>query len=389
MTSVVATRQPTRQPRPRVDRCEYLASRGLTGIQPLKAIVGRAKKNGWDWINRIKLHGAVMNDHSVSLTYLVDTVGECLLDLQDEEGNTALHHGCIWGRNSCVVYLLSKGAALDLLNKKGESVLEMAETRQKKLLNTVDDVASAKGDLTKADIEKMIVEGQDLIRILEGSMVQGLGYREFAKRNSGHHLVAKHSPWAVTASMRLDLCLLRSLVLKDRAFLTDFVDKAPDDKAVEGDEAGKKPLAEEKAPAAGVPQVSIEEALKQGNLTEKCYSRSMRYLQVTTVTDLREIRKDMIAQLDLSAKERRQLWLFIKDKQQHVGSTAGDEKKPKGGKKHLSRKEKKDQERLKNEMIRKEKELKLHRKRQHESFAVLFHKEMPNLPTGKILNFLF
>ena len=70
MTSVVATRQPTRQPRPRVDRCEYLASRGLTGIQPLKAIVGRAKKNGWDWINRIKLHGAVMNDHSVSLTYL-------------------------------------------------------------------------------------------------------------------------------------------------------------------------------------------------------------------------------------------------------------------------------------------------------------------------------
>ena len=114
----------------------------------------------------------------------------------------------------------------------------------------------------------------------------------------------------------------------------------------------------------------------------------MRYLQVTTVNDLREITKDMVAQLDLSAKERRQLWLFIKEKQQQVGSTAGEEHLEGRKKKHLSRREKKEQERIKEEALRKKELLRLRKKQQHESIAFAFNKEMPNLAFDKILRFL-
>ena len=41
----------------------------------------------------------------------------------DHEANTALHHAVIWGRVSCVVWLLSRGADLSVENGDGDLVI--------------------------------------------------------------------------------------------------------------------------------------------------------------------------------------------------------------------------------------------------------------------------
>ena len=102
------------------EHCDYLASRGASGLGALKAVVARARRDD-GWAARIPCHGAVQNGHVDVLRYLLDDVGVTSASLAalDKAGNTALHHAVIWGRPSCAALLLARGADACARNAPG------------------------------------------------------------------------------------------------------------------------------------------------------------------------------------------------------------------------------------------------------------------------------
>jgi ankyrin repeat protein len=44
----------------------------------------------------------------------------------DHEGNTALHHAAARGDNEMILYLVSKGADVTVVNREGKTVADMA-----------------------------------------------------------------------------------------------------------------------------------------------------------------------------------------------------------------------------------------------------------------------
>ena len=337
------------------EKCAYLASRGLSGIKPLQGRVRRAKAKGEEWVTQIQLHGAVMNGHEKStLPFLLASVGSCLLDLRDEIGNTALMRGIIWGKNSCVVYLLSKGARTDILNAAGQSALELARLRQKKLITTRENPETSRGDnLSAADFKNMVDEAADLVSILQ-ACEQGEGesspedarkrYNAWALQNASHPLVVAHSPWAIACDNRMNLCVLRALLISGRAVKKTEVEILEEERAYARLQAERESVAAVTAAAQTEEKIStLETSLaKAGLLEDRCYARSLRILGVSVVQELLTVNKEMIAQLDLTAKERRTLWIFIGGWQDKLGALkTSDVEQRSEKKKPLSRQEKK------------------------------------------------
>ena len=92
-------------------KCYYLASKGQAGFGP-EAIIQYGKRQSASWLSKVQLHGACMNNHvDTTVPYLIEQLG-ANIDNIDEDGNTPLHTAIIWGRNSVVVYLLSRGASI-------------------------------------------------------------------------------------------------------------------------------------------------------------------------------------------------------------------------------------------------------------------------------------
>jgi uncharacterized protein len=60
-----------------------------------------------------------------AVRYLVEEVG---LDVnaRDHEGNTALHHAAARGDNEMILYLVSKGADVQAVNREGQTTADMA-----------------------------------------------------------------------------------------------------------------------------------------------------------------------------------------------------------------------------------------------------------------------
>ena len=60
-----------------------------------------------------------------AVKYLID---ELHMDVnqRDDEGNTALHNAAARGDNAMVLYLVSKGADVKAVNRKGQTTVDMA-----------------------------------------------------------------------------------------------------------------------------------------------------------------------------------------------------------------------------------------------------------------------
>jgi hypothetical protein len=206
-----------------LDRVDYLGSRGLSGLGALKNYLGRHKrraakakdpKKELEWFTLAPLHGACMNGHvGTTLPYIYETMNASLNTL-NKEGNTPLHQSVIWGRNACVVWLLEKGCDITVLNKVGDNALEMAIKRQAKL----NDPELQSKRLSQLDRDKLLREGVDLINILKG-VSEAPDYQYWAKHNPRHALVIEYSPWSKLMDNRVQLMLLRELVLAHRAVM--------------------------------------------------------------------------------------------------------------------------------------------------------------------------
>jgi hypothetical protein len=202
--------------------------------------------------------------------------------------------------------------------------------------------------------------------------------------------VKKHSYWAYRGQQRLNLCLLvRHLVLSNRARLKtkeeiDILSKKM--MAINIDtvvETNKTTIPQKK-------QKSIPEILNEYKLYDKCFARSLRLLEVFELNDLRPVDKSMIVQLDLSSKERRQLWNMIKEEKERlpaIKNDDGDDKKK--VKKKLSRKEKK----LIQEEERKQQEKQILKDKQAaayiNSLKILSNPDLPLLAVNVILRFIY
>jgi ankyrin repeat protein len=60
-----------------------------------------------------------------AVKYLVDEL-QMDVNLRDDEGNTALHNAAARGDNEMVLYLVSKGADVKAVNRKGQTTVDMA-----------------------------------------------------------------------------------------------------------------------------------------------------------------------------------------------------------------------------------------------------------------------
>jgi ankyrin repeat protein len=60
-----------------------------------------------------------------AVKYLVE---ELHLDVNatDQDGNTALHHAAARGDNEMILYLVSKGASVQAVNREGKTTVDMA-----------------------------------------------------------------------------------------------------------------------------------------------------------------------------------------------------------------------------------------------------------------------
>ena len=64
------------------------------------------------------LHVAAQGDSPAAIVYLLHTQNQDV-DQIDKEGLTALHHAARYGCELSIIYLVSYGAALDLVNCHG------------------------------------------------------------------------------------------------------------------------------------------------------------------------------------------------------------------------------------------------------------------------------
>ena len=312
-----------------LDRVDYLGSRGLSGVGALKKYISRhRKRKTTEWFKLCHLHGACMNGCVDSTLPIIYEQMGASLDTTNEHGNTPLHHSVIWGRRRCIVYLLNKGCDTSIKNNDGDTAYEMSIKRQAKL----NDPKLQSRKLSVLDREALLVEGLDLIAILEG--VDKLGsYHEFAKHNPSHELVGEFSPWSVHMNNRVQLTLLRNLVIGERA--TQLTEEELQKKRQNQLDAIETLRLQEVAEALAIkngtesktPQFpSLEEAMKKDGVFD--YMIGLSAMSITTYEGLATVTREMMSRNgNLDAKERRSCWLWIKKQQEECLGGLDEEKK--------------------------------------------------------------
>jgi ankyrin repeat protein len=91
-----------------------------------------------DYVSRTNgfnaLHHAAGNGNIDFLKILFLYKRDLKLDMQNKQGNTALHLACIKGHLNVVVFLVVAGAGLHTLNKKGLNALDLAILNNQKVI---------------------------------------------------------------------------------------------------------------------------------------------------------------------------------------------------------------------------------------------------------------
>uniref|UniRef100_A0A7S2SRH5 Uncharacterized protein n=1 Tax=Rhizochromulina marina TaxID=1034831 RepID=A0A7S2SRH5_9STRA len=286
-----------------IDGASYIASRGLESFNQLKTWIHLAE--GQPWIKHIQVQGAVANNHSVVVKYLLDEVGVDINCLDSRNGCTPLHYACIWGRPGLAVLLLSRGADMSITTPKDETALRIAVARLEKLKRVRDSYDN---------IEEMRREGQMLVDILQG--VTGEGYAAWARRQINNHFVQKHSPRLISAAQRLELVVMRALVHTGRAAVLTCEEQT---------------ARELERLRAARPVKSLDEAMQDAGLANKTMQRQVKkLLEVQTVEELVVVTREDVAELDeLSSAERRTLWQFISAQKAEFDAVSAGQESPK------------------------------------------------------------
>jgi ankyrin repeat protein len=94
---------------------------GGPGVTPLQAAAGVGYGEGFAANSHHNAPGGWM----LAVRYLVEELGADV-NTRDHEGNTALHHAAARGDNDMILYLVSKGADVEAVNRAGETTVDMA-----------------------------------------------------------------------------------------------------------------------------------------------------------------------------------------------------------------------------------------------------------------------
>ncbi len=94
---------------------------GGPDIPPLLAASGE----GYGWSFTANHHRYAPTGMLAAVRYLVEVL-HADVNARDAEGNTALHNAASRGDNAMVLYLVSKGADVKAVNRKGQTVADMA-----------------------------------------------------------------------------------------------------------------------------------------------------------------------------------------------------------------------------------------------------------------------
>jgi uncharacterized protein len=95
--------------------------RGGPAITPLQAAAGAGYGEGFAGNSHRFAPGGML----AAVKYLVEEL-HADVNAQDHEGNTALHHAAARGDNAMILYLVSKGADVTIVDREGKTTADMA-----------------------------------------------------------------------------------------------------------------------------------------------------------------------------------------------------------------------------------------------------------------------
>lgn len=94
---------------------------GGPAVTPLQAASGVGYGEGF----AANSHRNAPSGWQPAVTYLVEEIGVDV-NARDHEGNTALHHAAARGDNDMILYLVSKGADPKIVNREGQTTVDLA-----------------------------------------------------------------------------------------------------------------------------------------------------------------------------------------------------------------------------------------------------------------------
>ena len=316
--------------RRQLENADWLGSRGLDGLDKLRALVQLTEANDGGmghplvalprgWYRAIPLHGAVMNNHvATTLPFLVEDLGVGLESPEKKAGNRPAHTAVIWGHNDVVAYLLARGARHDAENSEGMTLAPMARRRQALLVGGTQ-AERAYYARNGVPLDYLVDEGARLVRMLDGVERAG-SWDAWASGGVARPLVARAAPWLLAAQRRLDLFLVRACAVA--MGVKSFEAKEQKKKKGPSKATLKKRAAEEEKAAIAAAEAAVassdpplQAALDAAGLGEEQFSRALRWLGATTIAEARDLDRGDVGKVDgLESKERRSLWLFVADR---------------------------------------------------------------------------
>lgn len=149
----------------------YAAATDNTGMVSSLIKTGSAQVDGFNKFGKTALHQACQNGHLATVKVLVEECGANVNSKTTPKNKTALHKAAKQGYVDIVEYLLTKGALVNEVNAKGQTVLDIVEKRLAKiqdgtLLKALLDGTKRGLDVYEASLRDGSYEA-DLLKTLE------------------------------------------------------------------------------------------------------------------------------------------------------------------------------------------------------------------------------